>query len=166
VPGTDAAPARDEKRSQRNVVVRVTETELDGAGLLRELESTEHGALLLFEGRVRDHNQGRKVIGLHYDAYEEMAEHVLREIALEAVERFTASAVGVHHRTGSLMPGDVSLVVGVLAPHRAQAFDASRYVVEELKQRAPIWKRETYVDGSSHWLGARTAEAPRKETGA
>lgn len=134
------------------VAAHVTDRALDGRELVREMRSAADGALVLFEGRVRDENRGRSVIGLHYDAYAEMADRVLGEIAGEAVDRFGASAVGVRHRTGSLVPGEVSLVVAVLAPHRGQAFEASRYMVEELKQRVPIWKKEEYLDGSAEWL--------------
>lgn len=135
------------------VVAEVTEQALDGSALLRDLASSSDGAIVLFEGRVRDHNAGREVVALHYEAYAEMAGTVLAEIAREAAERWRASAVGVRHRTGTLVPGDVSLVVAVLAPHRAEAFGASRYVIEELKKRAPIFKREEYRDGTSDWLG-------------
>ena len=148
------------------VVADVTSDELDGAALLRQMTFSAAGAAVVFEGRVRDHNHGRTVVGLHYDAYEEMASGVLTDIAHEAMERFEASAIGVRHRTGSLIPGEISLVVATLAPHRAQAFDASRYVVEELKRRVPIWKKEEYVDGTSGWLGGHGARPGARESGA
>lgn len=147
------------------VVADVTGATLDGADLVRTLQSRGAGALVVFEGRVRDHNDGRSVVGLHYDAYEEMAGQVLADIAGEAVDRSGVASVAVRHRTGSLVPGEVSLVVGVLAPHRDQAFDAARYVVEELKRRAPIWKKEEYGDGTSIWLDGRPAGSGPAERG-
>jgi molybdopterin synthase catalytic subunit len=141
------------------VVAEVTEGPLDGSALLRRLGSPSDGAVIVFEGRVRDHNAGRSVVRLHYDAYREMADEVLREIASEAVRATGASAIGVRHRVGSLAPPDVSLVVAVAAPHRKPAYEASSYVIEELKRRLPLWKREEYEDGSSRWLGGHTPSA-------
>lgn len=138
------------------LVAEVTRDELDGADLLRRLGSQSDGAVLMFEGRVRDHNSGREVVALHYDAYREMADDVLRDIASEALQISGASSIGVRHRVGSLAPPCVSLVVGVAAAHRRPAYEASSYVIEELKRRLPLWKREEYADGSSRWLGGQT----------
>jgi molybdopterin synthase catalytic subunit len=138
------------------VVAEVTDEPLDGSDLLRRLGSESDGAVIVFEGRVRDHNSGHSVVRLHYDAYQEMADEVLRDIAAEAVRSTGASAVGVRHRVGSLAPPDVSLVVAVAAPHRKPAFEASTYIIEELKRRLPLWKREEYEDGSSRWLGGHS----------
>ncbi len=93
------------------VVAEVTESELDGAELLRRLGDNSDGAVIVFEGRVRDHNGGRVVVRLHYDAYAGMAADVLQEISREALARTGASAIGVQHRIGSLEPPSVSLVV-------------------------------------------------------
>ena len=95
---------------------------------------------------------------LHYEAYDAMASAVLSEIATEARDRFEIADVVVQHRLGSLEVGAVSLAIAACAPHRAPAFDAVRYVIEQIKERVPIWKREEYEDGSSEWLGAA---APR-----
>jgi molybdopterin synthase catalytic subunit len=138
------------------VVAEVTESPLDGADLLPLLGGVSDGAVILFEGRVRDHNAGRAVVCLHYDAYREMADEVLREIASEAIRTTGASSIAVRHRVGSLAPPSVSLVVGVAAAHRRPAYEASAYVIEELKRRLPLWKREEYADGSSQWLGGKT----------
>mgnify|MGYP001820310578 CR=1 FL=1 len=135
------------------VVAEVTDDELDGRDLLRRIGGTSDGAVIVFEGRVRDHNSGRPVVGLHYDAYREMADEVLREIAVEAIQATGASAIGVRHRVGSLAPPGVSLVVAVSAAHRRPAYEASTYVIEELKRRLPLWKREEYGDGTTRWLG-------------
>ncbi len=141
------------------VVAEVTESELDGAELLHRLGDNSDGAVILFEGRVRDHNGGRVVVRLHYDAYVGMAADVLQEISREALARTGASAIGVQHRIGSLEPPNVSLVVAVSAAHRRPAYEASAYVIEELKRRLPLWKREEYADGTSEWLGGHTPEA-------
>ena len=141
------------------VVAEVTEASLDGADLLRLLGSVSDGAVIVFEGRVRDHNKGLPVVCLHYDAYREMANEVLREIASEAIRISGASAIGVRHRVGSLVPPGVSLVVGVAAAHRRPAYEASAYVIEQLKRRLPLWKREEYADGTSRWLGGHTPPA-------
>jgi molybdopterin synthase catalytic subunit len=138
------------------VVAEVTEDELDGADLLRRMGSVSDGAVMVFEGRVRDHNSGRPVVCLHYDAYQEMADEVLHDIACEAIRDTGASAIGVRHRVGSLEPRSVSLVVAVAAAHRRPAYEASSYVLEELKRRLPLWKREEYGDGTSRWLGGQT----------
>jgi len=139
------------------VVAEVTEDELDGADILRRMGSVSDGAVIVFEGRVRDHNSGRSVVCLHYDAYREMADEVLHDIAREAIRDTGASTIGVRHRVGSLEPGSVSLVVAVSAGHRRPAYEASAYVIEELKRRLPLWKREEYSDGTSRWLDGRTA---------
>ena len=148
---TGARPVRDGV-----VVAEVTEDELDGADLLRRVGSVSDGAVIVFEGRVRDHNSGRSVVCLHYDAYREMAGEVLHDIAWEAIRDTGASAIGVRHRVGSLEPPSVSLVVAVSAAHRRPAYEASTYVIEELKRRLPLWKREEYGDGTSRWLGGQT----------
>ena len=102
------------------------------------------GAVVTFEGRVRVENLGRSVLRLHYEAYE--------EIVAEAMERFSTVEIAVKHRSGSLEIGDVAVAIAAAAPHRAASFDAVRYVIEEIKQRLPIWKREEYEDGTSSWL--------------
>ena len=156
---TGAVSGKTGKAPPGVVAAEVTEAPLDGADLLHLLGSVADGAVIVFEGRVRDHNAGRSVVCLHYDAYREMAGDVLSEIAAEAIRLTGASAIGVRHRVGSLVPPDVSLVVGVAAAHRQPAYEASAYVIEQLKRRLPLWKREEYADGSSQWLGGQTPPA-------
>lgn len=141
------------------VVAQVTEEELSGSELLGRLGGAADGAVVVFEGRVRDHNEGRIVVCLHYDTYREMAEDVLRQIASEAIERTGVTAIGALHRVGSLAPPAVSLVVAAAAGHRRPAFEACSYVIEELKRRLPLWKREEYADGTSRWLEGHTPAA-------
>lgn len=120
--------------------------------VLVHVGAEQDGATVLFLGVVRDHADGRPVTGMTYEAYEEMAEPVLREIALEAAQRVGSDRVAVVHRVGDLGIGDVSVAIAVSSPHRAESFDASRYVIEEIKKRLPVWKKEHYADGSREWV--------------
>ncbi|MFQ5888769.1 MAG: molybdenum cofactor biosynthesis protein MoaE [Gemmatimonadota bacterium] len=142
-------------------VARVCEEAIDGAELLAAVGSTADGAALLFEGRVREVNDGRPVTRLHYEAYREMAEAVLREIGSEAIARFPIGRVAAAHRVGTLGLGDVSVAVAVAAPHRGECYTASRYIIEEIKRRLPVWKKETYANGSDRWLEGGKAGPPR-----
>ena len=112
----------------------------------------EDGAVLLFLGTVRNHNDGRAVEGLEYEAYREMGEEVLAAIAGEAEERFGTHRIGLYHRTGVLAVGEVSTVIAVATPHREEAYLASRYIIEEIKKRLPVWKKERYVEGETRWV--------------
>ena len=125
---------------------------IEAQALLREIASEGHGATSLFLGTVRDVNEGRAVIGIEYAAYESMAAAELSRIAAEAAQRFGTSALVVEHRTGELGLGDVSVAIAVAHAHRSPALDATRYVIEQLKQRVPIWKREQYADGTREWI--------------
>ncbi|MEX2466166.1 MAG: molybdenum cofactor biosynthesis protein MoaE [Gemmatimonadota bacterium] len=120
--------------------------------VLAQVGSDQDGAVLLFLGMVRNHADGRAVRGMYYDAYEAMAVPVLREIATEASARLGSDRVAVAHRTGDLAIGDISVAIAVSSPHRAEAYEASRYVIEEIKKRLPVWKREHYVDGEEAWV--------------
>lgn len=128
--------------------------------MLASVTSEGDGATLLFTGTVRDHNRERPVLELTYETYREMAEAELGRIAEEALERFEISRIFAVHRTGSLEPGEASVATVVAAPHRQPCYEASRYLIEELKRRLPIWKRERYADGSSEWLGGEPPPEP------
>lgn len=125
---------------------------IDHAEVLSRVGAREDGAALLFLGMVRDHADGRPVTGMSYESYEEMAAPVLREIATEAARRIGSDRVAVVHRVGDLDIGEVSVAIAVSSPHRAEAFDASRYVIEEIKKRLPVWKKEHYADGAQQWV--------------
>ncbi len=125
---------------------------IDPAQVLSRVGSAEDGAAVLFVGVVRDHADGRSVSGMRYDTYHEMAEDVLREIAHEAAARLGTDRLAVVHRTGELDIGEVSVAIAVSSPHRAESFDASRYVIEEIKKRLPVWKQEHYADGRVEWV--------------
>jgi molybdopterin synthase catalytic subunit len=125
---------------------------LDPAALLARVGTREDGAALLFVGIVRDHADGRPVSGMRYDAYVEMARPVLAEIAREAVGRLGTERVAVEHRVGELAIGEPSVAIAVSSPHREEAYAASRYVIEEIKKRLPVWKKERYADGGEAWV--------------
>jgi molybdopterin synthase catalytic subunit len=116
------------------------------------------GGAVSFVGTVRETNRGRRVRALQYEAYAPMARAVIGEIAGEARRRFDIGPVDVHHRLGRLEPGDVAVVIRVGAPHRDAAFGACRYLIDELKRRAPIWKKEVYDDGEA-WIDAGGTDA-------
>jgi len=128
---------------------------IDPEAVLARVAAPEDGAVLLFLGVVRDHNDGRSVTGMEYEAYEAMAEETLAGIAAEAAERWDTNRIAVVHRTGSLEVGEVSVAIAVSTPHREEAYAASRWVIEEIKKRLPVWKREHYVDGERRWVPGR-----------
>lgn len=130
----------------------ITREPIDPAVVLSMVGAAEEGAAVLFVGMVRDHNDGRAVSGITYDSYGSMAEKVLHEIATEASERLGAGQVAVVHRVGELEIGDVSVAIAASSAHRAPTFDAARYVIEEIKRRLPVWKKEHYVEGGSEWV--------------
>lgn len=112
------------------------------------------GALVDFEGRVRDRNQGREVTRLDYEGAADLAANEFAKIEQEVREAFDILDVHCVHRTGVLEIGDVAVWIGVVAEHRDAAFDACRRTIDELKKRLPIWKKEHYTDGDSGWLHA------------
>ena len=134
--------------------------EIYPASLINEVASPEHGAISVFIGTVREVNEGRAVSAIEYSAYKSMADAELERILDEAEERFGVSALVVEHRIGLLGPGDVSVALAAAHAHRAPALDCTRYVIEEIKKRVPIWKKEHYVDGTREWVDpTRAAQA-------
>jgi molybdopterin synthase catalytic subunit len=138
---------------------RILDTPLDPAELRLGLRDSRAGAFAAFEGLVRDHSGGRAVLTLEYDAFVPLAEKEGNRILGEAKARFGVAAAAVAHRTGRLAPGDLAVWVGVIAAHRGPAFDACRFIMDELKLRVPIWKRERYADGASAWINSATGES-------
>ncbi|KFN50412.1 molybdenum cofactor biosynthesis protein MoaE [Arenimonas composti] len=129
----------------------LTDTALDTVALQAALQSPAAGAFASFEGRVRDHHAGRTVRALHYQAYPALADSEGEAILAEALSRFDILDARAVHRTGDLAIGDPAVWVGVIAAHRGPAFDACRWIIDALKERVPIWKRESYGDGSEAW---------------
>ena len=133
-------------------MVELTHAPIEIASLLAPAPSD--GAVAIFVGTVRNHNQGRKVTHLEYEAFEEMALPLLAEIEQETRSRWPITEVRVVHRLGTLQIGDASVVVVATSPHRAEAFAACRHIIDALKARVPIWKKEHYVDGTAWVDGA------------
>jgi molybdopterin synthase catalytic subunit len=130
----------------------ITRDAIDVNALLASVSAPSCGAISLFLGTVRDENDDRAVSGMRYDAYEAMAQQVLQEIVDEALRTMREGAIAAVHRIGELSIGDVSVAIATASPHRAPAYEASRYVIEEIKKRLPVWKHEHYVDGAAAWL--------------
>jgi adenylyltransferase/sulfurtransferase len=127
--------------------------------LRRTVEDPACGGYATFEGWVRDHNDGRSVRHLEYEAYAELAVKEGERIVAEAVRRFGVKHARCVHRVGDLALGDLAVWVGVSAPHRGEAFAACRYIIDEVKHRVPIWKKEHYVDGDSGWVNCERCAA-------
>jgi molybdopterin synthase catalytic subunit len=138
-------------------VAAVTTAPLDSAAVVAAVEGEGHGAVATFLGLVRDHNQGRKVTHLIYEAYEPLAVKALERIVGEATERWPSARIAVHHRTGRLEIGEASVAIAASSAHRADAFAACRYAIERVKQIVPIWKHE-YFEGGDAWIEGATAD--------
>jgi molybdopterin synthase catalytic subunit len=132
-------------------VVRVQHEPIDAQALMRAVRSDADGAVALFVGTVRDHNQGRRVVALAYSAYEEMALREMNRVRSRALTAYAVSEIGVVHRLGELALGEAAVAVAVAAPHRAAAFEACRFVIDTLKTTVPIWKKERF-DGGQEWI--------------
>ncbi len=145
------------------IETRLVRRTIDATALLAAVASRSCGASFLFVGTVRDHDEGRMVHGIEYTAYEKMAGAELQRIAEEAAGLHPGARIAVEHRLGELDVGDVSVAIVVAHAHRGPALDAGRYIIEELKKRVPIWKREAYTDGTREWVDPtrRKAEAAR-----
>jgi molybdopterin synthase catalytic subunit len=137
--------------------VAVTAAPLTLDAVVRAVEGPGAGAVATFLGLVRDHNLGRRVLYLKYEAYAPLAEKALSRIVGEAQARWAGARMAIHHRTGRLDIGDASVVIAVATPHRADAFAACRYAIERLKQIVPIWKHE-HFDGGDVWIEGATAD--------
>ncbi len=128
------------------------DTAIDSRSLIDSLRDSRGGALVTFEGWVRNHNDGRQVTMLEYEAYGELAKKEAERILQEAIQRFSILNARCVHRIGTLAVADMAVWVGVTSVHRDEAFQACRYIIDEVKKRVPIWKKEHYIDGSSSWV--------------
>lgn len=135
------------------MTVYLTESPLDLGELLALVQSPERGGVACFLGTVRNHHGGREVLRLEYSAYGPMVEAECARIVAETESRWQV-AVALRHRIGRLEIGDAAVAVAAASAHRDEAFVACRHVIEELKRRVPIWKREVYADGAVGWVGA------------
>jgi molybdopterin converting factor subunit 1 len=129
-------------------VVSLVREPIDRDALVASLQQPADGAIVIFDGIVRDNTRGRKTLYLDYEAYEEMALAEMRKLAAEAQERFAIDRVGVVHRLGRLEIGESSIVIVVTSAHRGAAFDACRWLIDTLKRTVPVWKKEHFADGA------------------
>jgi molybdopterin synthase catalytic subunit len=147
-------------------IFRFTRGPVETDALRAELADPACGGYAAFEGWVRNHNEGAAVRRLEYEAYEALGLREGERILNEAVERFGVARVACVHRLGDLAVGDLAVWVGVSAPHRDEAFRACRYVIDEVKHRLPIWKKEHYANGDSGWVNCeRCAAAAERAAG-
>ncbi len=143
-------------------MIQLTREEIDIHALTESVRSDQSGAVILFLGTVRELTGGKKTSALDYEAYPEMAELKLQELEQQARERWPIDRVALVHRLGHLELGEVSVAVAVSCPHRHQAFDAARFLIDELKAWVPIWKKENWADGTTEWVhpGLETSALP------
>lgn len=132
--------------------VSIAAAPADTDALRRALQRPGCGGFCVFEGWVRETNEGRAVSGLHYEAYTELALAEGERIIDEAIARYGVADARCVHRVGRLAVGDTAVWIGVVSPHRDEAFRACRYIIDQIKQRLPIWKKEHYVEGESSWV--------------
>jgi len=129
----------------------ITSENLTAEALVQRVRRDESGAVLVFLGVVRNHNLGRRVDFLEYDAYPQMAEKVMQEIAAEAQQRWDITDIAIQHRTGRLEIGETSLLVAVASAHRREGFEAGQWIVDRFKEIVPIWKKEVW-EGGEEWI--------------
>jgi molybdopterin synthase catalytic subunit len=145
---------------------RFTQSAIDTAQARRELLDPGAGGYASFEGWVRDHNEGQEVTALEYEAFQELAVKEGERIVAEALRRFPVKHALCIHRVGVLALEDMAVWVGVSSAHRGEAFDACRFIIDEVKHRVPIWKKEHYRSGNSGWVNCeRCATAPVHDHG-
>ena len=145
-------------------MILITREPLDPEAITATVRRDTDGGVVTFLGTTRNETEGRRVLYLEYEAYEEMAEKMLSRIVQEIAERWGITDVSIAHRFGRLEIGEVSLVVAVASPHRAEAFQACQYVVDRIKQNVPIWKKEVFADGEV-WVGMEGHEQPSPVSG-
>ncbi len=136
----------------------LTREEIATQNLIAEVSESGNGATSVFIGTVRSLNDGRDVTAIEYSAYEPMAEKEILAILREASGKFSVKSLVAEHRLGEIQVGEASVVIVAADPHRAPSLDALRYIIEQLKTRAPIWKLEHYTDGERSWVSAAEGE--------
>ena len=133
-------------------MIQLTTDPIDYHALTERVRSNQAGAVVLFLGTVREMTEGRQTLALDYEAYPGMAEVKLAELEAEARQKWPIIEAALVHRMGRLELGEISVAVAVSAPHRHQAFEAGRYLIDRLKEVVPIWKKENWSDGSTEWV--------------
>lgn len=132
-------------------LIQLTREPLDRAALIAAVSDPGVGGIVVFEGVVRDNARGKQVRYLEYEVYEEMARQQIHAIIVEAQQRWGVERVAVAHRFGRLEIGEASVLIVVASPHRGEAFDACRYIIDTLKTTVPIWKKEVATNGEE-WV--------------
>jgi molybdopterin synthase catalytic subunit/molybdopterin converting factor small subunit len=148
LPPVSGGSATEANGSHPAIRTELTRNRIDATQLVESSKQGEDGAVVVFDGIVRNHSRGRRTLYLDYEAYEEMAQRQLREIAERALADFGVRQITIVHRLGRLQIGETSVLIVVASAHRAQAFDACRWLIDTLKKTVPIWKKETFVDGA------------------
>jgi MoaE-MoaD fusion protein len=138
----------DESGGSTGIVVALTRDRIEAETIVTAAKSGEDGAVVVFDGIVRNHSRGRRTLHLDYETYEEMALRQMRQLAIAARDRFAVRQVTMIHRLGRLEIGETSVLIVVASAHRTAAFEACRWLIDTLKQTVPIWKRETFADGA------------------
>jgi molybdopterin synthase catalytic subunit len=133
---------------EAEVLVSIIDHKIDVRSVRAYVDSSGFGAILVFEGVARDNFQGKAVGKLEYEAYAPMAEAVMKKIGDECLQKWPNIGIAIVHRTGTVQIGEPSLVIAVGSPHRPECYEANRYILEEIKVRLPVWKKEVYDDGS------------------
>jgi molybdopterin synthase catalytic subunit len=137
-----------------DTIIKFQKEPIDIAAVLARAGTSRDGAIVSFAGQARDHSREREVKYLEYEIYEGMAGKELDKIAREAADKWNFTACTVVHRFGKVDVGEASILIAVSSPHRDESFKATRYIIDEIKKRVPIWKKEFYADGS-HWISER-----------
>jgi len=145
---SSALPADPSASGDDAQLVALTRDPIDAASLVAAAKAAEDGAVVVFDGIVRNHSRGRRTLHLDYEAYEEMALRQMRELASTARRRFSVRQVTIVHRLGRLEIGQTSILIVVASAHRSAAFEACRWLIDTIKQTVPIWKKETFADGA------------------
>lgn len=140
-------------------MVLLTNDSIDYAVLTEQVRSAAAGAVVLFLGTVREMTAGRQTLALDYEAYPEMARAKMAELEVVARQRWPVVEVGIIHRLGHLELGDISVAIAVSCPHRQQAFEAGRFLIDEFKLVVPIWKKENWSDGTTEWVHPGTTQS-------
>jgi molybdopterin synthase catalytic subunit len=146
--GATGAPGTEVNEGDAPVLTALTRQPIVAEKLVAAAKQGEDGAVVVFDGIVRNNSRGRQTLHLDYEAYEDMADKQMNELGGEALSRFGVRQVIIVHRLGRLVVGETSVLIVVASAHRAQAFEACRWLIDTLKKTVPIWKKETFVDGS------------------
>jgi molybdopterin synthase catalytic subunit len=133
-------------------MIELTQAAIDTAAILDKVQSTRAGAVVLFLGTTREITGERQTLSLDYECYPEMARQKLNELERDAVQRWPLIECAIVHRLGHLEPGEASVAVAASSPHRQDAFDAAKWLIDTIKEIVPIWKKENWADGTSQWV--------------